>query len=255
MFYVYRWYIKNTNETFYIGKGTKNRYKSTCHRNKIFKYYIANYDCISEILEYFTDENDALLKEKMLIAYYKSLGESKANLDNGGTGGINFVWTQAMRDYQSCFNPMKRPEQKERMSKNNPMKNPEVVEKVKKQTQKSVILNGVYYPSVKKASLNTGHTEGTICKWCKRGYDVDGNPCRYAHEEQKNIPVIKKSHPRATTPKAVIVDDIYYETVQDGANAIGGWPENLIRAIKANRTYKGHTCKYANQQPSQENTK
>lgn len=37
-FYVYRWYYKDTNETFHIGKGKGNRYKETKQsRNQYFK--------------------------------------------------------------------------------------------------------------------------------------------------------------------------------------------------------------------------
>ena len=40
-FYVYRWYYKDTNETFHIGKGKGNRYKETKQsRNQYFKNII-----------------------------------------------------------------------------------------------------------------------------------------------------------------------------------------------------------------------
>ena len=40
MFYVYEWYIVETGEIFYVGKGCKNRYKSTCHRNRLFDEFM-----------------------------------------------------------------------------------------------------------------------------------------------------------------------------------------------------------------------
>ena len=39
-FYVYEWYNTVTNEVFYVGKGTKNRYKNITKRNKYFLDYI-----------------------------------------------------------------------------------------------------------------------------------------------------------------------------------------------------------------------
>ena len=55
---------------------------------------------------------------------------------------------------------------------------------------------------------------------------------------------------KITSIKSVIIDETYYPTVKSGAEVIGGNSSGLIRAIKANRPYKGHTCNYANQQPS-----
>lgn len=128
------------------------------------------------------------------------------------------------------------------------------LERVASKKRRRVVLNGIEYPSVKEASVVTGHREYTIIKWCKRGYDVDGNPCRYADETQKEIPLVRQLHPHSASPKAVIVDGVRYETVQDGAKAIGTWSESIIRAIKENRKCKGHTCQYANQQPSRGNS-
>lgn len=42
MFYVYEWYVINTNEIFYVGKGHKKRAGQKTKRNKIFTNYIKN---------------------------------------------------------------------------------------------------------------------------------------------------------------------------------------------------------------------
>ena len=39
MYYVYEWYVKETGEIFYVGKGTKNRYKVKKH-NRFFNDFI-----------------------------------------------------------------------------------------------------------------------------------------------------------------------------------------------------------------------
>lgn len=254
-FYVYEWFDSDTGYVFYVGKGCRNRARNTRGRNKLFCEYLKNHNCDNRIVKFFDKEKDAFCFENSRIVELKGLGQAHCNLDNGGVGGVNFVWTPEMRAYKSKFNHMKSAEQRQRMSVNNPMKNKNVKTRVAQKLSKAVILNGVFYKSVTQASKKTGHGEWTIIKWCRNGYDVWGNPCRYSCEKQKEIPAIKKLHPLAATPKAVIVDGIYYYTISDAAEAIGGWAENIIRAIKGNRKYKGHTCSYANQQPSRKNAK
>ena len=254
MFYVYEWYVIETNEIFYIGKGSRKRYLDTFRRNKLFQFYFNNFNCRSRIVKTFDSEDNAFKYEHERILELKSLGQAKCNLDYGGKGGVNFCWTEEMRKYQSEYNPMKVFEQRERMRKNNPMKNKEVSEKVASKKRKGVVIDGVEYASVKQASIKTNHKDSTIIKWCKRGYDCNGKPCRYANETQKEIPLIRQLHPHSATPKPVIIDGVRYETVEDGAKAIKVWSESLIRAIKENRRCKGHTCQYVNQQPNQTNT-
>lgn len=94
MFYVYKWFIKNSNEVFYIGKGKGNRVRKVKNRNYIFLDYYNNNECDYEILEYFEDEQAAFDREKELIAYYWSIGQAKANIDEGGKGGHHFAMTQ-----------------------------------------------------------------------------------------------------------------------------------------------------------------
>lgn len=250
MFYIYEWYNTKNNEVFYVGKGTGKRFKDLYHRNKKFQDYYDNNNCDVRIVEYFEDEDKCFEMEKLLIAKYREIGQAIANLDDGGKGGCNFVWTQQMREYQSIYNPMKRPEQRQRMSKNNPMKNPEVAERVGKKHRRHVVIRSQYFDGVKIAAEELGVAEITISKWCKRGYDTDGNPCRYADEEQKECPTWKKANPRAKS-KSVIIDETHlFYSVKDAALYCAGNSSSLVRALKENRTYKGHTCKYANQQPS-----
>lgn len=251
MFYVYEWFILETQEIFYVGKGCKGRYKSTSHRNKLFSEFIKRFNCSSRIIKYFDSEEEAFLYEKSRISELKKSGFCCCNLDNGGTGGVNFVWTEEMKKYKSIYNPMKSSSQRKRMSENNPMKNPEIAKKVRQKTMRPVIINGIKYEGVKTASIKLGVRDKTISTWCKRGYDTNGNPCRYENEPQKEYPLIKKTHPKVTNSKPVIIDDVKFETVKDAAKYLGVWSESLIKAIKDNRKCKGHSCRYDNQQPSQ----
>jgi len=249
-FYVYKWYNIDTNEIFYIGKGCGNRSKQINRRNKIFKEYYSSHNCQSEIVKYFDDEAAAFAYEHELILKYKKEGQAIANLDDGGKGGLSFVWNKEMREYKSKYNPMKDPLQRKRMSENNPMYNPEIAKKVSETKSKSIVINNKEYKNANEVADKFNVGKNTVYAWCKRGYTTDGLPCKYADEEQKEIPFIKTLGRNVTNIKSVIIDGIYYPTVKSGAEAIGGNSSNLIRAIKANRSYKGHTCSYANQQPS-----
>lgn len=250
MFYVYEWFIVETEEIFYVGKGCRDRYKSKSHRNRLFDEFIKRFNCSSRIIKYFESEDSAFAYEKERISKLKEQGLCVCNLDGGGTGGVNFVWTDEMRQYKSRYNPMKAKNQRERMSEKNPMKNPDVAKKNGKAKGRPVIINGITYSGLKVAAAEIGVCEFSILTWCKRGYDTNGNPCRYADEPQKDYPDLKKTHPKVTTPKPVIVDEVRYETVKDAAEAIGVWSESIIRAIKSGRKCKGHICRYDNQQPS-----
>ena len=247
MFYVYEWYNTESNIVFYVGKGTKNRFSSTSKRNRLFNEYISSHKCQSRIIKKFDNEQDAFAYENETINKYKKIGECFCNLDNGGHGGVNFVWTSEMRKYKSEFNPMKTNEQKQRMSKENPMKNPLVAEKVATQNRRAVIVKGKEFQSTKEAGLYFNRHPEQIQTWCKRGYDTDKEPCRYADSPQKNFKI------KTTCSKAVIIDGVKYSSVASAAKQYGVWSETIIRAIKNNRKFKGHTCEYDNQQPSQGN--
>lgn len=90
-FYVYAWKINKTNHIFYVGKGTKYRYKSMKNRNSHFKSIINKYECSPIIIYDKLSEQEAWDIEKSLIAEYKSKNQCDANYNLGGEGGN--VWT------------------------------------------------------------------------------------------------------------------------------------------------------------------
>lgn len=249
MFYVYEWFIKSTGEIFYVGKGTGRRYKVRKH-NKFFNDMIARCECDSRIIKEFEFEEDAFHYENERITYLKSIGQCVCNIYAGGTGGTVSWWTAERRNEYSKRNVMKSESQRKRMSENNPMKNKAVALKHGAKQKRKVVINGVVYDGLKDAAKSIGVCDYSILTWCKRGYDTNGNPCRYYDEPQKKYSALKKTHPKVTTPKPIIVDGIRYETVKDAADSIGVWSESIIRAIKENRPCKGHECRYDNQQPS-----
>lgn len=249
MFYVYEWFVKESGEVFYVGKGTKNRYKVKKH-NKFFNDFIKRYDCDSRIIKTFENEQDAFAYEFERVNELKSIGQCVCNIYQGGLGGTTSWWTDEMRENYSKNNVMKSENQRKRMSKNNPMKNKEIAEKVNKKNKRKVCVGDKVYDGVIDVALEYGIRDTAIQYWLQRGYSSDLKPCYYYGEE---VPVIKlRTH--CNNARAVIVDGVRYEKVKDAAKKINVDPSVLIRALKQNKTCKEHICKYDNQQPSQTNT-
>lgn len=250
-FYVYKWFNKETGQVFYIGKGCNNRYRDIANRNKDFLEYYNTHPCESEIIEFFDSEEEAFKKEYELIQKYKANGQAFTNLDNGGKGGCHFVWTEEMRDYMSKNNPMKDSKQKERFSKENPMKNAEVAAKVGLAHSKAVIIDGEEFVSLTSAAKKYNVTDVTISNWCKKGINPQGKVCKYKNESQK-----QKNGYNKKQQKSVVIDDIhYFSTIKEAAAFLNTPSSHLGKILRQGKTTcKNHSCKYANQQPSQENT-
>ena len=249
MYYVYEWFVKTTGEIFYVGKGTRNRYKVKKH-NKFFNYFIKKYDCESRIIKTFENEQDAFAYEFERVNELKLLGQCVCNIYQGGAGGTTSWWTDEMRDYYSKNNVMKSENQRKRMSRNNPMKNKNVAKKVNKKNKRKVCIGDKVYEGLIDIAREYGVGDTAIQYWLKRGYSKDLKPCYYYGD---TIPEVKiKTH--CTNTRAIIIDGVRYEKVKDGAKSIGVDPSVLIKAMKENRPCKGHICKYDNQQPSQANT-
>lgn len=247
MFYVYEWFIKNTGEVIYVGKGKNNRYKVRKH-NRLFNKMITIFECDSRIVKTFDTEEKAFDFEHQLILYYWNKNECKCNINNGGCGGTDKWWDNERKKYYSEHNVMKKIEQRQRMIQNNPMKDKTISKKVAEKKSRAVIIKGIYFNSTKEAANYFNRVPEQIQCWCKRGYDTDKEPCRYADEKQKQFKI------KITNSKAVIVDDKYFSSVKEAAKFYNVWSETIIRAIKNNKPFKGHICKYDNQQPIQKNS-
>jgi hypothetical protein len=85
-FYTYAHINKVTNKIFYIGKGSKNRYKSIHRRSKHWNSIVEKYGFTAEILANWNTEKEAFEHEKVLIACFKDLGYVLANKTDGGEG-------------------------------------------------------------------------------------------------------------------------------------------------------------------------
>ena len=89
IYYVYEWYNEETGEIFYVGKGSKDRYrqKGKTKRNRFFFRYINKYQCSSRIIINHLTEQEAYEAEKEIIVKYKALGYHLVNFDEGGRAG------------------------------------------------------------------------------------------------------------------------------------------------------------------------
>lgn len=83
-YYVYAWYTKDTNEIFYIGKGSGNRCFTRKRENKFFMNVLNAHDCDSIILKNGLNEKDAFDLEIILIAYYRKKSRILTNICDGG---------------------------------------------------------------------------------------------------------------------------------------------------------------------------
>lgn len=103
-FYVYEWFIKNTGEVFYVGKGCNNRAKEVNSRNKFFKDMYASHDCDYRIIADKLCEKDAFQKEIETIKYYKDNTDYRlTNQTDGGEGCSGWVPSQETRDKQKIL--------------------------------------------------------------------------------------------------------------------------------------------------------
>lgn len=240
-FYVYEWFIIDTNEVFYVGKGCKNRYKVRKH-NKLFNYILSQNKCDSRIIKNFDNEEDAFAYEFDRINQMWNKGQCKANINKGGAGGTISWWTPELRKQYSEKNVMKSEKQRERMSINNPMKKQEVQDKVKQYTQKSVSINNICYESVSEAANKYDTDSGTIRHWCLKGYNHLMEPCRYTNEEQKEYDKSKRYNKGGCRP--IQYKDEIYEAAIDVANKLGINATIVGRWAKKGFDQDGNICQY-----------
>lgn len=190
-------------------------------------------------------EEEAFLYEKELSELYKKKNQCFCNLAPCGKGGCHFPWTQEMKEYWSKNNPMKEEKQRERMKNNNPIHNKKIAEKNGLAHKRAVSINGIIYESRIEASEVYGVSKTTISNWCIKGINPKGEKCFFPDAQ---IRTSKKGTP-------VIVDGKYYSSIAIGAQHNNINPSTLASALKKGQCKcKGHTCEYANQQPSRENS-
>lgn len=241
-FYVYEWFIKNTGEVFYVGKGCKNRYKVRKH-NKLFNSILESNECESRIIKEFENEKDAFDYEYEMINKYREINQCKANIYNGGMGGTTEWWTPELRQKYSEKNVMKSDCQRKRMSTNNPMKRKDVQNKVKLYKQIPVIIGNKEYKSKKDAINDIGISYDLLDNWIKKGFNRKGELC-YEKGKQKvfevNEPYIK------TTSKPIVYDGKIYPSAVNLAKKLSLHYSTVSKWALKGYTTSGIECRYLN---------
>lgn len=83
-YYVYVWYYKDTEKIFYVGKGTKYRYRSRKRDNPELVNILNSFDCDSKIIKDGLNELEAFELEKQTIKLYREQGHPLINKLDGG---------------------------------------------------------------------------------------------------------------------------------------------------------------------------
>ncbi|MEH7241814.1 hypothetical protein CN926_26615 [Bacillus thuringiensis] len=89
-FYIYEWIRLDTNEPFYVGKGSGNRaYQIDKSRNRYFKNILTKTEVAVAIISNNLTEKEAYDAEVWFIYEYKHILNYKlVNLDDGGLGAV-----------------------------------------------------------------------------------------------------------------------------------------------------------------------
>lgn len=238
MYYIYEWFIVETGEIFYVGKGTHLRYRVRKH-NQFFNDMIKRYHCDSRIIKEFETEKEAFDYEFERIAELKSQGQCVCNISKGGVGGSTKWWTDELKDTYSRKNVMKSEDQRNRMKKNNPMKDPQIAEKANAQKRKAVIINGVEFKSVKEVRDHYGVSQTTVNEWCRKGRTSFGEPCSFKDNKGEFYTLRNNGQPRAVTYKGK-----HYRSSTELAIAVGVAQVTASRWCRNGFDPYGEPCRY-----------
>lgn len=242
MYYVYEWFIVETGEVIYVGKGTGRRYKVRKH-NRLFNEMIRRFECDSRIVKEFGTEREAFEFEFVRINEMHECGQCVCNIHNGGYGGTVEWWTDELLAHYSEINVMKSEEQRKRMSDNNPMKDKKIAEKTNSRKRKAVIIGEREYPSI-KAVCEAYHTSSeVVATWCKKGVNAKGEKCKYKGLDQ--VDFTDKRYNKGGS-RAVVYKDVRYECIKDFAIAIGIGERTASEWLKRGFNPDGIPCRYEN---------
>ena len=92
VYYTYIHRRNDTNQVFYVGKGTKSKYQfkrayDVVKRNKHWKAVVNKCGHTVEIVAEWSTEDESYEHEKILILCFKGMGHKLTNKTNGGEGG------------------------------------------------------------------------------------------------------------------------------------------------------------------------
>lgn len=100
-FYTYMHTRKDTNQPFYIGKGSGKRAFWAHGRNKHWSNIAKKHGFDVTILANWSNEKDAFEHEKLLIACFKDMGVNIVNLTDGGDGPAGQKFSDKQKENMS----------------------------------------------------------------------------------------------------------------------------------------------------------
>lgn len=142
-YYVYVWYIKDTYEVFYVGKGKGKRYKQISNRNKFFKDMYSSHACdVRKIYENLTEDEAFELERDVVLWYRENTNYRLTNQTDGGEGSSGWNPPQEFREKQSKIHKEQWQDEEFknkmlaiRSDENGPYKSQEFREKISKLVQ------------------------------------------------------------------------------------------------------------------------
>lgn len=87
IYYVYEWFIKETNQIIYIGKGKGDRYKDA-RRNTYFNMIVDRFECDVRFIKEGLTEYEALMLEEELFAQREGEGHVLSNIVTPNSPGV-----------------------------------------------------------------------------------------------------------------------------------------------------------------------
>jgi len=187
-FYTYAHYTADTNELFYIGKGTRTRFKQVCNRNKWWHNKVSKHGFVSKILAWWDTESEALDHEKVLIDCMEDMGVVLVNIQKA-RGKESGGWKQSIeqrkeksRSTKARWESLTEEQKKETSVRfSNFLKGLPKTEEHKQNLSKArlglkvpkiwkpvkCLTTGVVYDSVTEASVKTKCDASHIVKCCK----------------------------------------------------------------------------------------
>lgn len=120
-----------------------------------------------------------------------------------------------------------------------------------KGTSKAMTYLGKAYESPVDCANDLKMSLSTLYSYLKRGFDLKGNPCRYKTDNRE---LIFENPFKGKPARAVIVNGIRYESVEEASKALNIAKTTIYAYLQGRRKGKTYNCAYDNQQPSRGNT-